>query len=193
MSIQTTYIVLIFSLGKRCIQKFHWEGCVHPWCHYWEKQSLVLWHHSCDSRCFYINVFECFILIFKGYNKNMKHFFMKQQWNCVFYRLLKSKIHMPFLMFIRYKKYRKNEKNIGKKCPGKVFWLVILFELNLDNLQPVTTLFSTAGALITVSNYCQLTTYIYGVYHVYNVIIFLNLHPKITFCRMSTLLSCYDI
>ena len=40
---------------------------------------------------------------------------------------------MPFLVFIGYQKYRKNEKNIGEKC----FGVSILFKPNLDNLQPV--------------------------------------------------------
>ena len=55
---------------------------------------------------------------------------------------------MPFLVFIGYQKYRKNEKNIGEKY----FGISISFEPNLDNLQPVTTLLSTAGVLIKVSN-----------------------------------------
>ena len=55
---------------------------------------------------------------------------------------------MPFLVFIGYQKYRKNEKNIGEKC----FGVSILFEPDSANLQPVTTLLSTTGALITVSN-----------------------------------------
>ena len=55
---------------------------------------------------------------------------------------------MPFLVFIGYQKYRKNEKNIGEKC----FGVSISLEPNLANLQPVTTPLSTAGFLIMVSN-----------------------------------------
>ena len=40
------------------------------------------------------------------------------------------------------------KKYIGENC----FGVSILFEPNLDNLQPVTTLLSTEGALIKVSN-----------------------------------------
>ena len=55
---------------------------------------------------------------------------------------------MPFLGFIGYQKYRKNEKNIGDQW----FGVSILFEPDLTNLQPMTTLLSTAGALIKVTN-----------------------------------------
>ena len=56
---------------------------------------------------------------------------------------------MPFLGFIGYQKYRKNDENIGEKC----FGISILFEPNLANLQPVTTLLSTARAA-TNNIYC---------------------------------------
>ena len=55
---------------------------------------------------------------------------------------------MPFLVFMGYQKYRKNENYLGEKCNG----VSISFEPNLDNLQPVTTLISTAGAFIKVTN-----------------------------------------
>ena len=85
---------------------------------------------------------------FKGPHNDMK----QSSWNSdgivYSHRLENSKIHMPFLMFIGYQKYRINEKNIGERC----FGVPILFEPNLDNLQPVTTPLSTAGDLIKVSN-----------------------------------------
>ena len=40
------------------------------------------------------------------------------------------------------------KKKIGEKC----FGILVLFEPNLDNLQAVTTLLSTAGYLVKVSN-----------------------------------------
>ena len=48
---------------------------------------------------------------------------------------------MPFLVLIGYQKYRKNEKNIREKF----FGVSIYIEPNLEKLQPVTTLLSTAG------------------------------------------------
>ena len=40
------------------------------------------------------------------------------------YRLLNSKIRMPFIVFMGYQKYRKNEIDIAEKCSG----VSILFE-----------------------------------------------------------------
>ena len=78
----------------------------------------------------------------------MKPFLVRHQRNCIFTYSFKFYNTHAVLVFIGYQKYSKNEKNIGEKC----FGVSTLFEPNLHNLQPVTTLLSTAGALIKVSN-----------------------------------------
>ena len=55
----------------------------------------------------------------------MKHFVSWNKDGIVYsYRLINSQMHMPFLVLIGYRKYRKNEYNIGEKC----FGVSILFE-----------------------------------------------------------------
>ena len=73
-------------------------------------------------------------------------YFTRHQRNCIFIYFFK--FLNTHAIFSVHRIPEISKKNIGEKC----FGVSILSEPNLDNIQPMTTLLSTAGALIKVSN-----------------------------------------